>query len=206
MRRAAHLLIGLLLAAAPAVEAEPVYVIEQLMVSVTSAPSGAGERVATVKSADRLELLERQNDQAHVRLANGAEGWIKASYLSGERPLQQRLTERGAEVEKLKADVSRLESELAAARVASTPAPESAPRPQSDRLSTSNSVPARSATGEAQSLRDADGLLIRPEKTTHPSWLWVAGAAMLMLLVGFGLGWGVLDRRIRRKYGGLRIY
>jgi len=27
-----------------------------------------------------------------------------------------------------------------------------------------------------------------------------------MLLTGFVLGWKTLDRRIRQKYGGLRIY
>jgi hypothetical protein len=34
----------------------------------------------------------------------------------------------------------------------------------------------------------------------------VLTAALLALVAGFVLGWRVLDRRIRRKYGGLRIY
>ena len=37
-------------------------------------------------------------------------------------------------------------------------------------------------------------------------WPWVLGAALLALCVGFALGALVLDRYIRRKYGGLRIY
>lgn len=213
MRKAAAATLCVWLVIAPAARAETVYVIEQLMVGVVSAPGGAGERVATVKSGDRLELIERQNDQAHVRLASGAEGWIKASYLSSERPLQQRLSERAAEVDKLKADVSRLESELAAARVASTPAP--APRaaipsnssPRSDPVHPASPLPTLSRPNEATSPRDAEGLLARrAQSAAHPSWLWVLAAATLMLLVGFGLGWRTLDRRIRRKYGGLRIY
>lgn len=205
MRPAGGLWIGLTLAVAPGVRAEPVYVIEQLMVNVVSAPSG-GERVATVKSGDRLELLERQNDEAHVRLASGAEGWVRASYLSSERPLQQRLTERGAEIEKLKADVSRLESELSAARVASTPAPPARAPAESVTGVAGNSSSTGSRSNEPGALRDADGLLVHPERSAHPSWLWVLGAAMLMLLLGFALGWRTLDQRIRRKYGGLRIY
>jgi hypothetical protein len=37
-------------------------------------------------------------------------------------------------------------------------------------------------------------------------WEWLVVAALLALAAGFVLGWRVLDRRIRRKYGGLRIY
>ena len=37
-------------------------------------------------------------------------------------------------------------------------------------------------------------------------WGWLAVTALLALAAGFVLGWRLLDRRIRRKYGGLRIY
>jgi hypothetical protein len=32
------------------------------------------------------------------------------------------------------------------------------------------------------------------------------GASAVMLFVGFVAGWRTLDRRIRQKYGGLKIY
>ena len=38
------------------------------------------------------------------------------------------------------------------------------------------------------------------------NWPWLAGAAVAGLVVGFLLGWRTLDRRIRKKYGGLKIY
>ena len=38
------------------------------------------------------------------------------------------------------------------------------------------------------------------------SWHWLAGAGAAGLVVGFFLGWRTLDRRIRKKYGGLKIY
>ena len=38
------------------------------------------------------------------------------------------------------------------------------------------------------------------------SWGWLVATALLALVAGFLLGWRLLDRRIRRKYGGLRIY
>jgi hypothetical protein len=43
-------------------------------------------------------------------------------------------------------------------------------------------------------------------QSAHPIWQWVLGSAVVALLGGFALGWRMLDRRIRRKYGGLRIY
>ena len=45
-----------------------------------------------------------------------------------------------------------------------------------------------------------------PDSPAHPVWHWALGSFVVALGLGFLLGWQVLDRRIRRKYGGLRIY
>jgi hypothetical protein len=205
--RASLCLLALMLTA-PAVRADPTYVIEQLVVSVTSTPDAEGERIGQVKSGDKLELLEREADETHVRLPNGKDGWVKSSYLTADPPLQTRLTERTAEVEKLKQDadklrqqddklkqdVSRLESQLAASRVARTATSDSPPPP-----ATSESPPLPAPLH--------DTVFLRPP--VHPGdtpWLLLLGSSAVMLLVGFAAGWRTLDRRIRRKYGGLRIY
>jgi hypothetical protein len=191
--RAAPWLLALAFSA-PGVRADPIYVIEQLVVSVASTPDADGERIGQVKSGDKLELIERHGDEAHVRLPNGREGWIKSSYLTAEPPLQTRLTERTAEVEKLKQDgeklkqdVARLESQLAAARVTpqatATPAPALPPTPLRETV-----------------------FLRSPDRPGQTQWPLVLGTSSVMLLVGFVIGWKTLDRRIRHKYGGLRIY
>jgi hypothetical protein len=41
---------------------------------------------------------------------------------------------------------------------------------------------------------------------SRPTWLWALGCSIVSLAIGFALGWRLLDRRIRAKYGGLRIY
>jgi hypothetical protein len=41
---------------------------------------------------------------------------------------------------------------------------------------------------------------------SRPSWLLASGSAGIALVAGFVLGWRMLDRKIRAKYGGLRIY
>ena len=199
---------------------EPIYVIEQLVVGVTDAPGPNGERIGQVKSGDKLDLIERQDDEVHVQLPNGKEGWIKSSYLSTEEPLQRRLSERTAEVEKLKQegeklkqDMGRLESQLAAARVAhnaaSAPHPASAPTPTPPVANTpTETIPpavADALSGGSTPVRETV-FLRSPERPGQTPWPLVLGTAVLMLLAGFVLGWKTLDRRIRQKFGGLRIY
>jgi hypothetical protein len=161
------------------VRAEALYVIEQVVVSVSSSATEAGERIGSIHSGDRVEVLERQDGYAHVKLASGTEGWVKASYLSAEPPLQQRLAAQALELGQLKEELARLKE---AANAAPAPAVR---EPAVD-------PPAPSADEHRE--------------PGHPVWQWALGFSSLALVAGFVLGWRMLDRRIRRKYGGLRIY
>jgi Bacterial SH3 domain len=217
------------LAAASAIHAETLYVVEQLVVNVNSAPDASGERIANIKSGDAVEVLDRQGDQIHVHLANGTEGWVKKSYLSAEEPLHVRLSARTAEVEKLKQDVTRLEGELAAAKTAShgklggvaqtisapgsatpaaTPAaPASTPTSAPTSASEPSSSPTTVESGVAeQPAHEPPYFMTPPDSPSRPVWHWALASFVVALGLGFALGWQVLDRRIRRKYGGLRIY
>jgi SH3-like domain-containing protein len=209
------------LAAASGLHAETLYVIEQVVVNVNSAPDSTGERVANIKSGDAVEVIERQNDQIHVHLANGTEGWVRKSYLSTEEPLQKRLSERTAEVDKLKQDVTRLEAEVAAGKAtpaqraaATAPnahaAPPPSPAPASPAATDSTGAPAHGAdetnSAEPAGAHEPPYFMTPPDSPAHPIWHWALGSFVVALGLGFVLGWQVLDRRIRRKYGGLRIY
>jgi hypothetical protein len=190
------------LAVTAVLHAESLYVIEQLVVGVSSTADAGSERVATLRSGDRVEALERAGDEVHVRLANGREGWVRASYLSADEPLRVRLAQRDAEVARLNDEVSALETQLhtdaapAAAGVAASPAgggvtaSPAAPRPAAE-------DPAAPAPG---------ALFSAGEERARPSWPWMLAAAVTAFGAGFGLGALALDRHIRRKYGGLRIY
>jgi len=191
MRLRASLWVALALASSLS-HAETTYVNDQLIVGVTATTEAESERVAQIKSGDKLEVIERDGDQTHIKLSNGKDGWVKSSYLTNEPPPQVRLTERTAEVEKLKTegdklkqDVTRLEGELAAARAAHN--------------ATSDAPPPPAPVHDTVFLRD-------PERQSSTSWPVLLGVAAVMLLVGFIAGWRTLDRRIRQKYGGLKIY
>jgi hypothetical protein len=217
------------IAAIPCVRAETLYVIEQLYVTVNSAPDGSGERVGQIKSGDSVELIERQDEQAHVQLASGESGWVKASYLSADPPMREQLDARNEEVARLRKEKTQLETDLAnaksavaaaqasakdatkaaqsaaqtaaanskkAAPVVSTPAPVAPPV-----TAAMDAAPADSAARTAPPLFEDQPLM-----PARPSWLLAIGSAGIALVVGFALGWRMLDRRIRAKYGGLRIY
>jgi len=193
-------LLLLCAAASPAARAETLYVIEQLVVSVNSTPDSSGERIASVRSGDALEVLERSGDEVRVRTAGGREGWIRASYLSAEEPLRPRLAQRTAEVARLKEDLSRLQAQLDAARTSAASGGGAA-------TSTAAPVPApQDAPQDAPSAPQGALFAAAEPDSARRVWPWALGAALLALCVGFALGALVLDRHIRRKYGGLRIY
>jgi hypothetical protein len=224
--RQALLLVAL--AAAPAIRAETLYVVEQLVVNVNSAPDASGERIATIKSGEAVEVLDRQGDQVHVHLPNGTEGWVRKSYLSADEPLQHRLTERTAEVEKLKQDVARLEGDLASARAngrggqagatqtniaAAPPTATKAPSapPAAGSSGAADTSPSTSETSTLNTAADSTPgepayFMTPPDSPARPVWHWALGSFVVALGLGYALGWYVLDRRIRHKYGGLRIY
>jgi len=196
-RLVAFLVAGLALPAL--LRAEPLYVIEQLAVNVNSAPDASGERIATLKSGDRVEELERAGEEVHVRLASGREGWVRASYLSATEPLRVRLSQREAEVARLNDEVSALKAQLR-----STPATDAAANAAANGVTAAAAAP-RAAT-EDPAVATPGALFSGAEEGARPSWPWALAAALIGFGAGFGLGALMLDRHIRRKYGGLRIY
>jgi Bacterial SH3 domain len=190
MKSAACLAAVIGLCVTMSARAETLYVIEQLVVNVTTSPDGAGDRVASIRSGDRVELIERQDDQAHVKLGSGAEGWVKSSYLSADPPLRQRLDERTEELEKTKRRVEQLENELEQAKLIAPPAP----------------PPVAERPPEAAPPERSHTIFPDVNPSGRPTWKWVVGSSAVCLFLGFALGWRALDRKIRRKYGGLRIY
>jgi hypothetical protein len=172
----------------PAGPAATRYVIEQLVVSVNSAADRSGTRVGTLKSGDKVQLLERSGDASHIRLASGRDGWVPSSYLSEAEPLRLQLAARTAEVAMLRQQLQALSA--ASSRVTAAPAAAAAPAPAA---AVSPDEPSPEA-GESA------------DRSRGVAWGWLIGTALVCLAAGFAVGWLLLDARIRRRYGGLRIY
>ena len=197
---------ALLALAAFPVAAQTYYVTEKLEVGVYAQPSLDGDRIATVHSADAVELINREGEAAMVRLNDGSEGWISAAYLEVNPPLaaeletltaeneRLRAAERaekgaGADVKNLRSRNSELENELARAR---------------------REVAALQARTTASATQPEDEIPVEPARPADNSRaylaLWIAVAVAAALALGFWSGYRTLEQRVRRKYGGLKVY
>jgi hypothetical protein len=204
----------LVLAAATAMAA-PAYVSDELVLGLYAEQNNQGQRLATLHSGANLETLGVSGEFTQVRLNDGTTGWVKSAYLTTQEPATVRvkrleeeldrsrattpaLAEAAArsEVEQLKRELANKQSELDAVRGASA-APAPAP----------GVAPGAAAPGMAATGSGASGGSLASIAAASSGYLWVGGAAMLAVLAfGFWLGYAALARRIRHKFGGLKVY
>jgi uncharacterized protein YgiM (DUF1202 family) len=179
------------------------FVSDKLVLNVYSEPEQAGSRVATIETGDAVDELERGQGFVRIRLSDGREGWVGSNYLTTDAPaavqlrdLQrqqkgstQAVDKRAAEeIARLKKESEALQSqvkELKAAAAAPAPADEGV-------LEGASPTPQRLATAT-------------PANTAGSTWLW---SLIVVLAAGlaYAAGYLSLARRIRKKFGGLRIY
>jgi hypothetical protein len=197
VKRPAALLLALLAYRGMAATA---YVSDELVLGVYADQNSQGQRLATLHSGTSVETLAQSGEFTQVRLIDGTTGWVKSAFLTPTEPavvrvkqLQEELDRARAttpalaeaaarsEVERLKQELAARQSELDAARGG-----ESSPGPQA--------APARGPLGTTQA-------------TPGTQWAVIAGlAALTGLAVGFWLGYAMLARRVKHKFGGIKVY
>ena len=166
------------------------YVTDELILGLYADQNGQGQRLATLHSGAVVESLAVAGDYTQVRLAGGTTGWVKTVYLTTNEPATVRLKQVQDELDRSRAttpglaeaaersEVARLERELAAMKEA---------RPSAPVLI---NVPA-----EAAAPRPSAGFFWAP-----------ALAAVVALLIGFVAGYLTLARRIKHRFGGIKVY
>jgi hypothetical protein len=185
------------------------FVSDKLVLNVYAEATQGSERVATIQAGDAVEELERSGNQVRVRLEDGREGWVGANYLVSDAPAIVRLRELQGQqanptprVDKVSADeIAQLKKENTAlrgqvgqlqSRVATpvaVPPPAESPKPV-ECLAPDAPVQAAAFPGVA-----SDG--------------GIAGWLIAMVLVGgvaFAGGYQTLARRLRKRFGGLKVY
>jgi SH3 domain protein len=186
------------------VTAATAYVSDELVLGVYSEQNNQGQRLTTLHSGASVETLAVNGDFTQVRLNDGTIGWVKSAYLTTQEPavvrikqLQDELDRSRAttpalaeaaarsELEQLKRELAAKQAELMAANALLTPPGDSA---------AASGAGARAAT-----------MASRTAASSARAWIEVA-ATLASLMVGFCLGYATLARRIRHKYGGLKVY
>jgi SH3 domain protein len=180
------------------------FVSDKLVLNVYEQPDQGGSRVATLETGDSVDELARENSFVHVRLPDGREGWVGASYLTTDAPAAVRLRElqqgqrsavQGAE-KKAAEEIARLKKESAALQAELNQLKASAT------VDDATSEPSTPQPAETQSAQLAS---VAGTEGRGGLWWWSLGV-VLALGVGFLAGYQSLASRIRKKFGGLKVY
>ncbi len=187
---------------APSQPLRRLFVSDKLVLNVYSEADQAGERVATIETGDAVDELERAESFVRVRLQDGREGWVGANYLTDDAPAavqlrelqrQQKSAAQGID-KKAAEEIARLkkESEALQAQVKELKAAAAAPAPPDDGV----------LEGAAETPRQLAAAV--PTDSGNALWIW----PLLVVLAAsaYAAGYQSLARKIRKKFGGLRIY
>ena len=175
------------------------YVTDNLRLEMKDAPNNGGSRVQMLESGQEMEVLARGQGYANVRLPDNTEGWVKSAYLVQEKPAKLIVAETIADRDALQAEITQLQASFAAPAetIAGLEAQTTA---LDEALSGANSRIAdlQQQAGSVEAVR-------QQYKGSLPL-KWVAGALLVCLVAGFLGGQWWIDRRIRRRHGGFRVY
>jgi SH3 domain protein len=165
------------------VAAPTAWVTGRLRIYVRRGPTDEYKVIGTVSDGDRIAVLERRDDKAHVQVEGGLTGWIDASYVSEEPPSFVRAGQLEVEVSNLRERLERTDKET------------------SRLLDENLSLTARdSEQRERIAKLSAEGLALRSQARWRE---WLAGASIL----GVGiLGGAILHRTaVRRRSSRIRL-
>jgi len=199
------------------------YVTDQLAAGLYSDKALTGDPIKVVTTGQPLEVLSREGKGVQVRLSDKTEGWIDEAYVSDKKPSEVKLLEVQAELRQLKNSKS-----LAAAKDAVTSLPsvreaklKQALKEAEDKLNSFKTVEAelkvaRQQQIELETLKEKLSVIreavsvdkVAKEDVDLPIWqqMWFAALSVVILLfVGIAIGAYVIDARMRKRMGGIRI-
>lgn len=167
------------------------YVTDQLVLNVYAEQNQQGAKLATLRSGASVETLATSGEYTQVRLGDGTTGWVKSAYLTTEEPASARVQRLQAELDRSRATTPELA--LAAERT-------ELEQVKGELAAKQSELDAERAARPAP--REAAGA--RPVRAigygAAAAGLAAAGA------LGFWAGYAALARRIKRKFGGLKVY
>ena len=180
------------------VRAETAYVSDQLVLNVYTEQNQQGQRLATLHSGARVETLATSADFTQVRLPDGTTGWVKSSYLTTDEPAAARLKQLQEELDRSRATTPALAEAAAKSELE---------RREHELADKQAQLKDKEAELDAALAARVPGAGAAPAAQPHTrgAGLWL-GIAMAAAALGFWGGYATLARRVRRKFGGLKVY
>lgn len=176
------------------------YVSDELVLGVYSEENNQGQRLATLHSGTSVETLAQSGDFTQVRLSDGTTGWVKATFLTTQEPAVVRVKQLEEELDQSRATTPALAEAAARSEVERLKLELTAKQSELDAVHAEKSTP---ATASPLNL----GPLAAIQEAAAPRWPALAGiAAVIGLACGFWLGYATLARRVRQKFGGIKVY
>jgi hypothetical protein len=211
--KAAAALLSALLSALPAarVAAATAYVSDELVLGVYAEQNNQGQRLTTLHSGASVETMSVNGEFTEVRLSDGTTGWVKSTFLTTREPATVRVKQLEEELDRSRAttpalaeaaarsEVLQLQRELAAKQIELDAARQDLAVPAAAAGAVTTSVGATGVAAASGAMAAvAAAVLGRP---------WLGGLSILFALVcGFWLGYVTLARRVKRKFGGIKVY
>jgi uncharacterized protein YgiM (DUF1202 family) len=199
----AGLSLALLAASAAAGTA---YVSDELVLGLYTEQNSQGQRLATLHSGAGVDTLAVSGEFTQVRLSDGTIGWVKSAYLTTREPATVRVKRLEEELDRRRATTPALAEAAARSEVEQLKRELATKQTELDAAQNALAAPAAASglgtTGVA-SPGGAPGGLPGVPPARFGAW---ALSVLLALAGGFWLGYAALARRIKQKFGGLKVY
>jgi hypothetical protein len=200
---AAALLLAL---TAGKVLAATAFVSDELVLGVYAEQNGQGQRLATLHSGASVDTLSVNGEFTQVRLSDGTTGWVKSVYLTTQVPAIVRMKQLEEELDRSRATTPELAEAAARNEVLQLKGELAAKQAALDAATQAAAAPAAAAGSAALGAAAPVGAMagISAAVAERP---WIGVLTMLASLVcGFWLGYATLARRIKHKFGGIKVY
>jgi hypothetical protein len=198
------LLLSLLAATATAGTA---YVSDELVLGLYTEQNSQGQRLATLHSGASVETLAVNGDFTQVRLSDGTTiGWVKSAYLTTREPATVRVKQLEEELDRRRATTPALAEAAARSEALQLKRELATKQSELDAAQSALALPAAAAGVGTAGGASPGGARGNPSGVP-PARLgaWVL-SVLLALAGGFWLGYAALARRIKQRFGGLKVY
>jgi hypothetical protein len=182
------------------------YVSDELVLGVYTGENGQGQRLATLHSGASVDTLSVNGEFTQVRLNDGTIGWVKSAYLTTREPATVRVKQLEEELDRRRATTPALAEAAARSEVEQLKRELATKQSELDAAQGALAVPT-AASGLATAGGGPPGSAMAGVSAVTSARLWAWGISFpLALACGFWLGYAALARRIRQKFGGLKVY